>query len=515
MTPTTGDVESDVRPLVRQLKKAPENWQRADLVRWCIERGVRVLNFRYPAFDGKLKELRIPLNDHETLHRVLAVGERVDGSSLYPDVFDSGGSDLYVVPVYRWAFPNPWADDELDVVCRFAAPDGSPCDQTPDNVLAAAADRLTRETGARLHALAELEFYLILERDDDRFSGVAQRNYHQSYPYMHGRAIANEILRTVSAVMGCVKYCHGEVGYIDRLDSDDPELDGKRLEQYELEFDLVPIEDLGTWLTVARWLVRAVAAHHGASVTFLPKLEEGMAGSGLHLHLALMRDGRNVMTGSEGELTDDALCMIGGLLSRSRDLTAFGNTVAASYLRLVPGQEAPTYVCWGRRNRSSLVRVPLDFVTGERLDRSMNPDEQGPYPRSAGRATIEYRSPDGSAFIHLLLAATTLSVLEGLQNPEGLAAARRLEIHGNVSHQAERLESLEHLPATAVAASRVLAEKRGFYEGYGFPARLIDLVIAKLQREADEGLSERLRRLPAAARLVASRSLMHKDLHKH
>jgi glutamine synthetase len=344
---------------------------------------------------------------------------------------------------------------------------------------------------------------------------VAQRNYHQSFPYLHGRAIADEILRTVAEVTGCVKYCHGEVGYIDRIDSHLPELDDKRVEQYEIEFDLVPIEDLGTWLAVARWLVRAIAAHHGASVTYLPKLEEGMAGSGLHFHLALTRDGRNVMVDEKGELTEDALRIIGGLLRRSPELTAFGNTVAASYLRLVPGQEAPTLVCWGRHNRSSLIRVPLDFRTDRRLDLTMNPDETGDLPPFEEKATVEYRSPDGSAFYHLLLAAIAMAIEEGLTSEDGLAVAERLEVVGNLAEQDEVRKTLEALPTTAEAAAAILRERRSFFEDRGFSPRLVDLILQKLENEADDGLSERLRKLPAADRLKASRSLMHKDLHKH
>ena len=62
----------------------------------------------------------------------------------------------------------------------------------------------------------------------------------------------------------------------------------------------MPIEDLGCWLTVARWLIRAIADRHGASVTFVPKLDEGMAGSGMHLHLAVERDGVNAMRRAGG-----------------------------------------------------------------------------------------------------------------------------------------------------------------------------------------------------------------------
>jgi glutamine synthetase len=244
----------------------------------------------------------------------------------------------------------------------------------------------------------------------------------------------------------------------------------------------------------------------------LPKLDEGMAGSGMHLHLAVRRDGRNVMTREDGELSDDALGMIGGLLEQAGPLTAFGSTVAASYLRLVPGQEAPTSICWGRRNRSSLVRVPLDFGGTRRLDQVMNPSEQGAYPADLARPTVEYRSPDGSAIPLLLLAAVTLCAERGLTWPESLELAHQLEVRRDGGRP---LESFRQLPDTAVAAAAALHEGRGFFEQRGMPARLIDHVVSKLEEEKDTGLTEKLRRLPAAERLKASRRLMHKDLHKH
>jgi len=497
------------------LGKPPEEWQRADLVKMCLEDGIRVINFRYPSFDGKLRELRLPVNDASYLEKVLATGERVDGSSLYPGLFGTGKSDLYVLPVYRWAFLNPWAADELDIVCRFADQEGSPSVSTPGNLVVRLADRIRDQAGVVLKALAELEFYLILDRLDDRFTGKAQRNYQQSAPYLHGHTVADEILKTASAVCGGVKYCHSEVGYIDRLESDDPELHGRRVEQYELEFDLLPIEDLSCWLAVVRWLVRVIADRHGASVTFVPKLDQGMAGSGLHLHLALERDGRNVIRDTEGRLTEEAMKLMGGLLSHASPLMAFGNTVAASYLRLVPNQEAPTRICWGERNRSSLIRVPLDFCTKTRLDQVMNPGEKGEYPSGLSRPTIEYRSPDGSAFSQPLLAAVALCAEDGLQSADSAQLARALEVEGNIFADDDLRETLDRLPSSAVAAAASLRENREFFESGGFPPQLIDLILEKLEGEADEGLTDRLKALPAAERLQTARRLMHKDLHKH
>ncbi|MBN2080717.1 glutamine synthetase [bacterium] len=517
MTENDNDVRHDIRPLVRRLGKAPQDWRRADLANYCLAHDVRIVNFRYPSLDGKLKELRLPVNDRNYLERILAAGERVDGSSLFPGLLETGASDLYVVPVYRWAFVNPWAPDELDVVCRFADQDGAPCPRTPDNLLARLADDLRQQFDLSLQALTELEFYLILDRTDDRFTGRSQRNYHQSAPYLHGLPLADEILRVTSEVTGQVKYCHSEVGYIDRLGSHDPELHGKRVEQYELEFDLMPVEDLACWTAVARWLVRVVADRHHQSATFLPKLDEDMAGSGLHVHLALYRDGRNVMHGAQGELSDEAMQMIGGVLSHAGPLTAFGNTVAASYLRLVPDQEAPTRICWGYRNRSSLIRVPLGFDLPARVDQLFNPAEDGDYPAREvlARPTVEFRSPDGSAMTYLMLTAIIACVRDGLSRDDTIELARQLRVDGNIFTQPEVLKRLASLPAHAVEAAQELDAHREFFIAQGFTSELIDIVVDKLMDEDDDELSEKLRDLPAAERLKRSRILMHKDVHKH
>jgi glutamine synthetase len=507
MSATSSPFEHDIRPLVRRFGKAPEDWQRQDLVDLCLEDGIRILNLRYPALDGKLKELRLPINDRAYLERVLSAGERVDGSSLFPGLFHTRESDLYVLPVYRWAYLNPWAPDELEIVCRFADCHGNPA-PTPDTVLAKSAERFAERTGAQLHALAELEFYAFTRPEDERFPGKAQSNYHQSSPYLHSRELADEVLRCMSAIAGNVKYCHSEVGYIGHLPSHLAEIDGCRVEQHELEFDLMRIEDLGTWLCVARWLVREVAERHGASVTYLPKLDEGMAGSGMHVHLAIWRDGVNVMKRPDGALSDEALGLVGSVLERAPSMTAFGSTVAASYLRLVPGQEAPTRICWGHQNRASLVRVPLAFSVDRRLDQVMNPAEVGAYPESLSRATVEYRSPDGSAFSLLLLAA--IATCAEAASPEDAARAAGLEARPDTD-----LGQFAELPGSAVAAAHALDKGRAFFEERGFPEALIDHVVRKLEAEQDEALGDVLRALPASERLRESRRLMHKDLHKH
>lgn len=97
---------------------------------------------------------------------------------------------------------------------------------------------------------------------------------------------------------------------------------------------------------------------YGSNVTFAHKITAGKAGSGLHIHMRIMKDGKNQML-VDGVLSETARKAIAGMMVLAPSITAFGNTNPTSYFRLVPHQEAPTNVCWGDRNRSVLVRVPL------------------------------------------------------------------------------------------------------------------------------------------------------------
>ena len=125
-------------------------------------------------------------------------------------------------------------------------------------------------------------------------------------------------------------------------------------------------------------------------------------------------------------LTDVAKRVIAGYLMCSRSLTAFGNTVPTSFLRLVPHQEAPTSICWGDRNRSVLVRVPLGWLgVGDRMLRHANPLEPADsVVRIENNQTVELRSPDGSANVYLLLAGMAVAARYGLEHPETTITVR-------------------------------------------------------------------------------------------
>jgi glutamine synthetase len=510
-------------PLAKIIDKEPPDFTRADFLKVISERHIERLTFHYTALDGKLKELKLPVPNAAEAESVLAKGERVDGSSLFRGMVDASLSDLYVVPVYRSAFLNPFDAGSLDFICRYLTKDGELAPFAPDSILARAAGLFRERTGLEIRALGELEFFLLSPPGPRLYPAQKQYGYHASSPYMKSGEILNEIVRHITQITGSVKYAHSEVGFVESVRSDLEELRGKQAEQLEVEYLPLPVEDMADALILGRWLIRNTAYRHGCVATFTPKIEEGVAGNGLHFHLELLRDGRNVMVGPDGKISDLARRLIGGLCQYADSLTAFGNTVSSAYLRLVPNQEAPTRVCWSDLNRSAMIRVPLGWANLPHLARLLNPRDTIPFQEVSSRQTVELRSPDGSAITHLLLAGIVMAADWGFGEDGSLfkrdlplELAEKLYVKGNIFTDPALLQKLPALPRSCVESSRILLQKRDLYERDGvFPPSVIDYMARLLQAENDEAMNHKLADLPADDRLHETRKIMHKDLHRH
>jgi glutamine synthetase len=503
-------------PLSQILDKPREEFTRADMINIIEQRGIERVVFHYTALDGKYKELKIPVSNRQQAERVLADGERVDGSSLFRGMVDAAVSDLYVVPVYKSAFLNPFRDGSLDFTCRYLTREGQLAPFAPDTILHNASALFTKSTGMQLHALGELEFFLLSDATQKIFVSKKQRGYHASAPFLKSGPILDEMVRYIAQITSSVKYAHSEVGSIEAVRSNLEEIRDKSGEQLEIEFLPAPVEDAADYLVLARWLIRNVAFKHGCVATFTPKIEEGVAGNGFHIHMEVVKDGKNVMTSSDGALSPVARKVIGGLCTYADSLTAFGNMVSSAYLRLVPNQEAPTRVCWSDMNRSAMIRVPLGWSNLNNLAKRLNPQERTDLGMDSGRQTVELRSPDGSALVHLLLAGLTLAAEWGLTHDESLKIAEKLYVQGNIFQNEKLLNSLAALPKSCVESARLLLQKRDLYEREKiFPASIVDYIAKILTKENDEFMNQTLMDLPADDRLLATRKIMHKDLHRH
>lgn len=499
---------------VEQIADKPRaEFTRDDLLRVIDEKRIERITFHYTGLDGKYKELKLPVAGARRADRVLTEGERVDGSSLFRGLVDVSCSDLYVVPVYASAFLNPFDDHSLDFTCRFLNRAGDLAEFAPDSILQKAAGLFSRTTGLQFNALGELEFFVLRDCPAPIYSAPRQRGYHESSPFVKVGSMIDEIVRHLSQITGAVKYAHSEVGTLGRIESESPEINGKTAEQWEVEFLPLPVVECADALVLARWVIRNVAYRHGCVATFAPKIEEGVAGNGMHVHMEVAKRGKNIMRDANGELSETARRVIGGLCTHADSLTAFGNTVSAAYLRLVPNQEAPTSVCWSDSNRGAMVRVPLGWAGVDNLAARVNPQVRNSAPQPEVVQTVELRTPDGSASTHLLLAGITMAAEWGLSFNTSLQIADKTYLSAGTTHHNAELMAL---PRSCVESARTLGKKRELYEReHVFAPTVIDYVCKLLEAENDDGMNARLAALPADDRLRETRKIMHKDLHRH
>lgn len=467
--------------LAAALGKPCKEFTKADIIRYISDNDIRMVNFMYPAGDGRLKTLNFVINNEAYLDAILTCGERVDGSSLFPFI-EAGSSDLYVLPRFRTAFLDPFAEiPTISMLCSYFNKDGEPLESSPEQTLRKACKAFNEVTGMEFQAMGELEYYVIAP-DSGMFPATDQKGYHESAPYAKFNEFRTQCMAYIAQAGGQIKYGHSEVGNFA--------IDGKIYEQNEIEFLPVNAEDAADQLMIAKWIIRNLAHRYGYDITFAPKITAGKAGSGLHVHMRIMKDGRNMML-DNGVLSATARTAIAGMMELAPSITAFGNTNPTSYFRLVPHQEAPTNICWGDRNRSVLVRVPLGWAAKSDMCRLANPLEKDSDYDTTLKQTVEMRSPDGSADIYQLIAGLAVACRHGFEIENALDIAEKTYVNVNI-HQKEnedKLKTLSQLPDSCEASADCLEAQRAVFEKHNvFSPAMIDGIIRKLRSYQDKTL---------------------------
>lgn len=477
------ELEMNPNKLVAYLGKPAREFTKADIVRYIKENGIRMVNFMYPAGDGRLKTLNFVINDAAYLDTILTCGERVDGSSLFSFI-EAGSSDLYVLPRFRTAFLDPFAEiPTLSMLCSFFNKDGELLESSPENTLRKACKAFRDVTGMDFQAMGELEYYVIAP-DTGMFPATDQKGYHESAPYAKFNEFRTQCMSYIAQAGGQIKYGHSEVGNFT--------IEDFIYEQNEIEFLPVNAEEAADQLMVAKWIIRNLANQYGYDVTFAPKITAGKAGSGLHIHMRIMKDGRNMML-ENGVLSETARKAIAGMMKLAPSITAFGNTNPTSYFRLVPHQEAPTNICWGDRNRSVLVRVPLGWAAKSDMCRIANPLEEDSAYDTSQKQTVEMRSPDGSADLYQLIAGLAVACRHGFEMENALEIATKTYVNVNIHQKenADKLKDLEQLPDSCAASADCLERQREIFEKHNvFSPAMIDGIIRKLRSYDDKTLRE-------------------------
>ena len=475
------ELEMSANKVVAYLGKPTTEFTKADIVRYIKENGIRMVNFMYPAADGRLKTLNFVINNSAYLDAILTCGERVDGSSLFPFI-EAGSSDLYVLPRFSTAFLDPFAEiPTLSMLCSYFNKDGEPLESSPENTLRKACKAFNDVTGMQFQAMGELEYYVIAP-DEGVFPATDQKGYHESAPYAKFNEFRTQCMAYIAQAGSQIKYGHSEVGNFT--------IDGLIYEQNEIEFLPVNACDAADQLMIAKWIIRNLAYRMGYDITFAPKITAGKAGSGLHVHMRIVKDGVNRMLDG-GVLSATARKAIAGMMELAPSITAFGNTNPTSYFRLVPHQEAPTNICWGDRNRSVLVRVPLGWAAKSDMCRIANPLEGDSNYDTTQKQTVEMRSPDGSADIYQLIAGLAVACRHGFELADALEIAERTYVNVNI-HQKEneeKLKMLAQLPDSCEASADCLQQQREVFEKFNvFSPAMIDGIIKKLRSYGDRTL---------------------------
>ena len=470
-------------PLVKFLNKTRDEFTKSDIIDFIEKNNIEMLNFRYVGGDGRLKVLNFIIQGREHLDLILSAGERVDGSSLF-NFLEAGSSDLYVIPRFKTAFLNPFSEiPTVDILCSFYHRSGDPLESAPEYVMRKAHEALLDTTGYGLEVMAEIEYYVISEKDDE-YRTADQRGYHESEPFVKWEQLRIDAMRMIAQTGGMVKYSHSEVGNFSDGHHD--------YEQNEIEFLPANVESATDQIIIAKWILREVGYRYGVTISFAPKITVGKAGSGMHIHMRPMKNGKNV-TLENGELSETAKKVIAGVLDIAPALCAFGNTIPTSYFRLVPNQEAPTNVCWGDRNRSALIRVPLGWTTGKDMVANANPLETPSSRSYSEKQTFECRSPDGSADIYLLIAGLCVGARHGLEMSKGLELAEQSYVNGNIFKDSGSQHSLAQLPDSCNKAADALLEKAEVFQQYEvFTERLIKGMAKKLKAYHDKDLRKKI-----------------------
>ena len=480
------ELDMNANLLVEFLQKPSAEFTKADIVSYIKEKNIRMVNFMYPAGDGRLKTLNFVINNAAYLDAILTCGERVDGSSLFSFI-EAGSSDLYVIPRFRTAFIDPFSElPTLSMLCSFFNKDGEPLESSPEYTLHKASKAFSDVTGMQFEAMGELEYYVIAD-EEDLFPATDQRGYHESGPYAKFNQFRTQCMQYIAQAGGQIKYGHSEVGNFT--------LNGKIYEQNEIEFLPTRVEDAADQLMIAKWVIRNEAYNSGLNVTFAPKISIGKAGSGLHIHMRMMKDGKNQML-QDGIISETARKAIAGMMDLAPSITAFGNTNPTSYFRLVPHQEAPTNICWGDRNRSVLVRVPLGWSAKTDMCMLANPLEAPSHYDTTQKQTVEMRSPDGSADLYQLIAGLAVACRHGFEIENALEIAEKTYVNVNIhkKENEDKLKQLAQLPDSCAASADCLEKQRAIFEQYHvFSPAMVDGIISKLRSEVHDNQEEMLK----------------------
>lgn len=397
------------------------------------ERDIKFLRLWFTDVLGFLKSVAISPAE---LEGAFSEGVGFDGSAIegYARVYES---DMVARPDPNTFQLLPWRTtaSTARMLCDITMPDGSPAMADPRHVLKRALIKAT-DMGFTFYTHPEIEFFLL---KNPVIPGVEPEPLDSGGYFDHttmdsGTDFRRDAITMLEQMGISVEFSHheGAPG------------------QHEIDLRYADALTMADNIMTFKVVLKEVAVGYGITASFMPKPFTDRPGSGLHTHLSLFEGERNAFYDATDELRLSPIGkhFIAGLLAHAREITAVTNQWVNSYKRLAWGGEAPSYVCWGRNNRSALVRVPL-----------FKPDK-------ASSARVEYRAVDPACNPYLAFALLLNAGLDGIDKELPLPAETEDEVWA-LSERERRALDIQTLPrnldnAIAVMeSSELVAETLG------------------------------------------------------
>ena len=377
------------------------------------ESGIRFIQLQFTDIIGVVKAVTIPIHQ---LAGSVKHGTWFDGSSI-EGFTRIAESDQYLMPDMTTFAEIPWQKGSgprgtARVICDVFTPTGEPFVGDPRGVLRRQVER-AKKLGYVVNTGPELEFFLFRRGPD---GGVEPLPHDQAGYFDFSTDLAQEIRQDMVDALEAfgirVEAAHHEVA----------------VGQHEIDFEYSDALATADNAITFKFALKAIAQQHGLYATFMPKPIHGINGSGMHTHQSLysIADKKNAFADASNPygLSDVARSYMAGILAHARGMAAVLAPLVNSYKRLVPGYEAPTYLTWGRTNRSALIRVP-----------KVSPG------KSIEGTRAEVRCPDPSSNTYLAFAVMIAAGLDGIE--KGMQLSEPVE------------ESLFEMDAATIAAKGI------------------------------------------------------------
>lgn len=392
---------------------------REDVLRQIDEAGIKYIRLCFTDILGKIKGMSISRSE---IKQVLDEGQGFDGSSVqgFARIEES---DLMAVPDPLTFRVIPWeiAGEKVAMMfCDITNPDGSPYAGDPRWVLKRNLATL-KDKGFTCNVGPEIEYFYF---QNDQETGILDQSGYFDYGTVDiGAQVRKATVAALEAIDIPIECSHHEVAP----------------SQHEIDLKYQEALVMADFAQVYRFIVKEVAMMNEIYATFMPKPMFGENGSGMHCHISLFNGEKNLFFDGSDEynLSLMARQFMAGILTHIKEFTLVLNQWVNSYKRLVPGYEAPVYISWGRRNRSSMVRVPMYRVGKERATR------------------IELRSADPAANPYLAFASIIACGLKGIDGKYDLVAPIEENIFGMSEEKKAKLD-IEALPGSLEGAIKLL-----------------------------------------------------------